>query len=314
MSLRQKDLLGLEALSREEIELILDTAEPCKQIFDRSIKKFPTLRGRVVVNLFYEASTRTRTSFELAGKWMSADVVNISVSTSSVVKGESLSDTAKTLEALGADIVVIRHRSAGAPHLIARAVKARVINAGDGWHEHPTQGLLDLFTIRERKGRIEGLTVTIVGDILHSRVARSDIIGLTKLGARVRVVGPPTLIPHGLAERGVEVYHDLDRAVEGADVINVLRIQLERQQRGLFPSIREYVRLYGLTKVRLKKAKDDVMIMHPGPANLGVEITQDVVEDERSVVREQVTNGVAVRMALLYLMSGGDVHELQTAD
>lgn len=314
MSLRHKDLLGLEPLSREEIALILDTAEPCKQIFDRPIKKFPTLRGRVIVNLFYEASTRTRTSFELAGKWMSADVVNISASTSSVTKGESLSDTAKTLEALGADIVVIRHRSSGAPHLIARAVKARVINAGDGWHEHPTQGLLDLFTIRERKGRIEGLTVTIVGDILHSRVARSDIIGLTKLGARVRVAGPPTLIPHGLEKRGVKVYHDLDRAIEGADVINVLRIQSERQQKGLFPSIREYIRLYGLTKDRLKNAKDDVMIMHPGPANLGVEIAQEVVDDERSVIREQVTNGVAVRMALLYLMSGGDVRELQGVD
>ena len=314
MSLRHKDLLGLEALTKEEISLILDTAEPCKQIFDRPVKKFPTLRGKVVVNLFYEASTRTRTSFELAGKWMSADVVNVSASTSSVTKGESLSDTAKTLEALGADIVVIRHRSSGAPHIIARAINARVINAGDGWHEHPTQGLLDLFTIRERKGRIEGLTVTIVGDILHSRVARSDIIGLSKLGAKVRVVGPPTLIPHGLAARGVEVYHDLDRAIEGADVINVLRIQLERQKKGLFPSIREYNRLYGLTKERLRGAKDDVLIMHPGPANLGVEIAQDVVEDERSVVRVQVTNGVAVRMALLYLMSGGDVRELQSVD
>lgn len=314
MSLRHKDLLGLEALSSEEISLVLDTAEPCKQIFDRQVKKFPTLRGKVVVNLFHEASTRTRTSFELAGKWMSADVVNISASTSSVTKGESLTDTAKTLEALGADVVVIRHRYAGAPHLIAQAVKARVINAGDGWHEHPTQGLLDLFTIREKKGRIQGLTVVIVGDILHSRVARSNIIGLTKLGARVRVVGPPTLIPQGLQARGVEVYHDLEAALEEADVVNVLRIQLERQKKGLFPSIREYSRLFGVTKERLRRAKDDVMIMHPGPANLGVEISQDVVEDERSVVREQVKNGVAVRMALLYLMSGGDAHELQTID
>ena len=314
MSLRHKDLLGLDQLSREEIALILDTAEPCKQIFERPVKKFPTLRGKVVVNLFYEASTRTRTSFELAGKWMSADVINFTASTSSVVKGESLSDTAKTLEALGADIVVIRHRSSGAAHLVARAVRARVINAGDGSHEHPTQGLLDLFTIRERKGRIEGLTVTIVGDILHSRVARSDIIGLTKMGAKVRVAGPPTLIPQGLADRGVEVYHRLEPALEGADVINVLRIQLERQKKGLFPSIREYNRLYGLSRQRLRQAKPDVMVMHPGPANLGVEIDQDVVEDERSVVREQVTNGVAVRMALLYLMSGGDVRELQGVD
>jgi len=314
LSLRHKDLLGLDQLSREEIALILDTAEPCKQIFERPVKKFPTLRGKVVVNLFYEASTRTRTSFELAGKWMSADVINFTASTSSVVKGESLSDTAKTLEALGADIVVIRHRSSGAAHLVARAVRARVINAGDGSHEHPTQGLLDLFTIRERKGRIEGLTVTIVGDILHSRVARSDIIGLTKMGAKVRVAGPPTLIPQGLADRGVEVYHRLEPALEGADVINVLRIQLERQKKGLFPSIREYNRLYGLSRQRLRQAKPDVMVMHPGPANLGVEIDQDVVEDERSVVREQVTNGVAVRMALLYLMSGGDVRELQGVD
>ncbi len=314
MSLRHKDLLGLEPLSSEEIALVLDTAEPCKQIFDRQVKKFPTLRGKVIVNLFYEASTRTRTSFEVAGKWMSADVVNISASASSVTKGESLTDTAKTLEALGADVVVIRHRHAGAAHLIARAVRARVINAGDGWHEHPTQGLLDLFTIREKKGRIQGLTVVIVGDILHSRVARSNIIGLTKLGARVRVAGPPTLMPLGLRELGVEVYHDLDAALEGADVINVLRIQRERQKKGLFPSLREYVRLYGVTKERLRRAKEDVMIMHPGPANLGVEIAQDVVEDERSVVREQVKNGVAVRMALLYLMSGGEPRELQPAD
>ncbi|MBO2520206.1 MAG: aspartate carbamoyltransferase catalytic subunit [Clostridia bacterium] len=313
MSLRHKDLLSLAQLSREEIELVLDTAEACKQIFDRPVKKFPTLRGKVVVNLFYEASTRTRTSFELAGKWMSADVVNFTASTSSVMKGESLSDTAKTLEALGADIIVIRHRSPGAAHLVARAVRSRVINAGDGAHEHPTQALLDLFTIREKKGRLDGLTVTIVGDILHSRVARSQIIGLSRMGARVRVAGPPTLIPAGLEQRGVEVYHRLEPAIDGADVINVLRIQRERQAKGLFPSIREYVRLYGLTRERLAAAKEDVLVMHPGPANLGVEIAQDVVEDPRSAVREQVTNGVAVRMALLYLMSGGDARELQSA-
>ena len=314
MSLRHKDLLGLQPLSADEIALILDTAEPCKEIFTRSVKKFPTLRGRVVVNLFYEASTRTRTSFELAGKWMSADVINIAASTSSVVKGESLTDTAKTLEALGADIVVIRHSASGAAHLLARAIKARVINAGDGRHEHPTQGLLDLFTIRQVKGRIAGLTVTIVGDILHSRVARSDIWGLLKLGARVRVAAPPTLLPAGLERLGVEVYHDLDEALKGADVVNVLRIQLERQASGLFPSVREYSRLFGLTARRLERARKDVMVMHPGPANLGVEITQEVVDDPRSVVREQVSNGVAVRMALLYLMSGGDRRELAAVD
>lgn len=313
MSLRQKDLLGLEPLTAAEIERILDTAEPCKQIFERSVKKFPTLRGKVVVNLFYEASTRTRTSFELAGKWMSADVVNISASTSSVVKGESLVDTAKTLEALGADIVVVRHPASGAPHLLARSVRARVINAGDGRHEHPTQGLLDLFTIRERKGRIAGLTVVIVGDIAHSRVARSDIHGLLKLGADVRLVGPPTLLPKGIEATGARVFHRLEEALEGADVINVLRIQLERQKRSHFPSLREYSRLYGLTAERLRLAKEDVLVMHPGPANLGVEITQEVVDDPRSAVRDQVTNGVAVRMALLYLMSGGDSSELSVA-
>jgi len=313
VSLRQKDLLDLESLSAEEIELILSTAEPCKQIFERPVKKFPTLRGKVVVNLFYEASTRTRTSFELAGKWMSADVINISASTSSVVKGESLLDTAKTLEALGADIVVIRHPASGAPHLLARAVRARVINAGDGRHEHPTQGLLDLFTIKERKGRIAGLTVAIVGDIAHSRVARSDIWGLVKLGAKVRVCGPPTLIPKGIEAMGVTVHRRLEEALEGADVVNVLRIQLERQKKSLFPTIREYSRLYGLTRERLALVEEDAMIMHPGPANLGVEIDQEVVDDPRSVVRDQVANGVAVRMALLYLMSGGDWRELAAA-
>lgn len=305
-------MLGLQQLSADEIRIILDTAEPCKQIFERSVKKFPTLRGKVVVNLFYEASTRTRTSFELAGKWMSADVINIASSASSVTKGESLSDTAKTLEALGADIVVMRHSAAGAAHHLARATQARVINAGDGGHEHPTQGLLDLFTLRERFNKIEDLTVTIVGDILHSRVARSNMWGLLKLGAHVRLVGPPTLVPRSFSRFGVKVYTDLDEALEGTDVINVLRIQKERQASGLFPSLREYSRLYGLTGERLQKAKEDVLIMHPGPANIGVEITQDVIDDPRSVVRTQVTNGVAVRMALLYLMAGGDRRELTT--
>lgn len=310
MRFERKDLLGLEDLSREEIELILDTAVPCKQIYSRDVKRFPTLRGRLVVNLFYEPSTRTRTSFELAGKWMSADVVNIAVSTSSVVKGESLTDTVKTLEALGADIVAVRHSSAGVPRLLAGAVKARVINAGDGAHEHPTQGLLDLFTIRERKGGFEGLAVTIVGDIRHSRVARSNIWGLLKMGASVRAAGPPTLMPPGLEALGVQVFDDLDEALRGADVVNVLRIQKERQKAGLFPSLREYTRRYGLNRARLDLAADDVLLMHPGPANLGVEITQDLVEDPRSAVREQVTNGVAVRMALLYLLSGGRRDEL----
>lgn len=313
MGFRHRDLLGLKQLTPEEITLILDTAEPCKQIFDRPVKKFPTLRGKVIVNLFFEASTRTRTSFEVAGKWLSADVVNISADASSVKKGESLADTGRTIEALGADIVVVRHPSSGAAHYLAKKLSASIINAGDGRHEHPTQGLLDLFTIRERKGSIRGLIVTIVGDILHSRVARSNMIGLTKMGARVRVVGPPTLVPTGLSKYGVEVFHDLDEALKGADVVNVLRIQLERQKRGLFPSLKEYSRLYGLNAERLAKLGEDVLIMHPGPANLGVEITEEVAEDPRSAIREQVTNGVAVRMALLYLMSGGDTRELETS-
>lgn len=305
MGLKHKDLLGLRELDTDEIELILETAEPCKEIFTREIKKLPTLRGKTMVNLFYEPSTRTRTSFEVAGKWMSADVINITVASSSVVKGESLKDTAKTLEALGANIIVVRHQMAGVAHVLARTVKASVVNAGDGAHEHPTQGLLDLFTIKERKGAIAGLNVLIVGDILHSRVARSNIWGLTKMGAQVSVVGPATLIPPDIERLGVQVFHDLDEAVAGADVINVLRIQLERQKKGLFPSVREYSRLYGITRERLKKARDDVLIMHPGPANLGVEISLDVAEEVRSAIHEQVTNGVAVRMALLYLLSGG---------
>ena len=245
MGLRSKDLLGLEHLTREEIELILDTAVPCKQIFTRDIRKLPTLRGKTMVNLFYEPSTRTRTSFELAGKWMSADVINIVASSSSVVKGESLKDTVRTLESLGANIVVMRHSAAGAPHFLAKSVEAAVVNAGDGAHEHPTQALLDLFTIRERKGRIEGLEVVIVGDILHSRVARSNIWGLTKLGASVTVVGPPTLIPPEIEKIGAKVSYDLDEAIRHADVINVLRIQLERQKKGLFPSMRDTYRCMG---------------------------------------------------------------------
>lgn len=305
MGFRSKDLLGLEHLTREEIELILDTAVPCKQIFTRDIRKLPTLRGKTMVNLFYEPSTRTRTSFELAGKWMSADVINIAVSSSSVAKGESLKDTVRTLESLGANIIVMRHSAAGAPHFLAKSVDAAVVNAGDGAHEHPTQALLDLFTIRERKGGIEGLEVVIVGDILHSRVAKSNIWGLTKLGANVTVVGPPTLIPPEIEKLGAKVSYDLDEAISRADVVNVLRIQLERQKRGLFPSTREYVSLYGISRDRLRRAKKDVLLIHPGPANLGIEITQDVAMSPCSAISEQVTNGVAVRMALLYLVSGG---------
>jgi aspartate carbamoyltransferase catalytic subunit len=258
-----------------------------------------------MVNLFYEPSTRTRTSFELAGKWMSADVINIAASSSSVAKGESLKDTVRTLESLGANIIVMRHRAAGAPHFLARSVDAAVVNAGDGAHEHPTQALLDLYTIREKKGRIEGLKVLIVGDILHSRVAKSNIWGLTKMGASVTVVGPPTLIPPEIQKTGATVSYNLDEAIKDVDVINVLRIQLERQKKGLFPSTREYINLYGLNRDRLARAKEDVLVLHPGPANLGIEITQEVATCDRSAISEQVTNGVAVRMALLYLISGG---------
>ncbi|MDI3280479.1 MAG: aspartate carbamoyltransferase catalytic subunit [Bacillota bacterium] len=305
MPWQRKDLLGLEELTAEEIELVLRTAEVFADVFERPLKKFPTLRGRTVVNLFYEPSTRTRTSFELAGKWLSADVINISSSSSSAAKGESLADTARTLEALGADAVVIRHSAAGAPHLLARTVKIPVLNAGDGAHEHPSQGLLDLFTIRQHKGKIAGLTVTIVGDLLHSRVARSDIWGLTKLGARVRVTGPATLVPPTFASLGVEVYRDLRPAVEGADVVIVLRLQRERQAGGLIPSLEEYAALFGLDAEKMSWLKPDALVMHPGPANLGVEITEEAALDPRSAIRDQVRNGVAVRMALLYLLVGG---------
>lgn len=301
-----RHLLDLESLSRTDIERILHDAAGFKDIFTRTIKKLPTLRGKTVVNLFFENSTRTRTSFELAAKRLSADVLNFTASTSSVTKGESLLDTAKTIRALGADIIVMRNSSAGTPHLLAeRLPDVAIINAGDGCHAHPTQGLLDLFTIREKKGRIEGLQVVILGDILHSRVARSNIWGLTKLGAKVRVAGPPTLIPRGIASLGVEICHDLREALRDADVINILRIQRERMSQNLFPSLREYNLLYGLTLDRLKWAKPDVMVMHPGPINRGVEIDQPVADGPMSVIEEQVTNGVAVRMAVLYLLSGG---------
>ena len=307
---RHKDLLGLEELTADEIELVLNTAAPCKELFQREIKKLPTLRGRTVVTLFYEPSTRTRMSFEIAAKWMSADAVNLTVAQSSVAKGESFVDTVKTIEAVGADIIVIRHGMAGAPQLLAETVRAGVINAGDGAHEHPTQGLLDLYTIKERLGGFAGLRVVIVGDIKHSRVARSNIWGLTKLGARVTVVGPPTLIPPGVEAMGADVSYNLDEALEGADVVNVLRLQLERQKKGLFPSVREYARLYGMNMARVSRLAPEALLMHPGPANLGVEIAEEATNDPRSTITAQVSNGVAVRMALLYLLTGGKENEL----
>ncbi|KJS17624.1 MAG: aspartate carbamoyltransferase [Peptococcaceae bacterium BRH_c4b] len=305
MGLRKKDLLGLEHVETDEISLILDTAASMKEIIGRQIKKVPTLRGKTVVNVFYEPSTRTRTSFELAAKYLSADSVNISASTSSVVKGESLKDTSATIAALGADVVVLRHPMAGAPGLVANTVKAAVINAGDGAHEHPTQALLDMFTVRERKGGLEDLKVAIVGDILHSRVARSDIWGFTKMGARVSVCGPSTMLPPGLEKMGANVLENMEDALLGADVIIMLRIQLERQQQGLFPSVREYARLFGLNREKLALARPGALVMHPGPMNRGVEISPEVADGTHSVINEQVTNGLAVRMALLYLLAGG---------
>lgn len=306
MRLKNKDLLGLEYLDREEINLILETAKPFKELFTRSVKKVPPLRGKTVVLLFYEPSTRTRISFELAAKRLSADVLNISASTSSVAKGESLIDTAKTLEAMKADFVVIRHSMAGAPQILARTINASIINAGDGTHEHPTQGLLDMFTIWEKKGRLSGLKVAIVGDILHSRVARSNIWGLNKMGAKVYVVGPATLIPPKIEQMDVKIFYDLDEIIDELDVINILRIQMERQKENLFPSLREYNEIFGITDERLKRAKKDLLVMHPGPMNRGIEISSSVAEGSRSVITEQVTNGIAVRMAVLYLLAGGD--------
>ena len=304
-----KDLLGLKELSPGQINFILETATACKDIFNRDLKKIPTLRGKTVVTLFFEPSTRTRTSFEIAGKWMSADVVNLTVASSSVAKGESFVDTARTLEAMGVDLIVIRHALAGTPKLLADSVKAHVINAGDGAHEHPTQGLLDLFTIRQKKGGFAGLKVVIVGDVMHSRVAKSNIWGLTKLGAEVTVVGPPTLIPPPIRELGVKVETSLDRALQAADVVNILRIQLERQTKAYFPTLKEYAKLFGVNLSRLQAARPDLLVMHPGPANLGVEISEEVSLHAQSVITEQVTNGVAVRMALLYLLTGGGTQD-----
>lgn len=306
MNLEQrKDLLGLRDMSREEIELILETAIPMKDVIGRDIKKVPTLRGKAMVTVFYENSTRTRTSFELAGKYLSADTVNLAVSTSSVQKGESLRDTIKTMEVMGFDLMVIRHAMSGTPHYVARNTRMRVINAGDGTNEHPTQALLDMYTIKEKKGTLENLKVAIVGDILHSRVARSNIYGLNKFGCEVRVVGPSTLMPPEIEKLGVKSYYSLDEAISGVDVINVLRIQKERQQSGLFPSLDEYARLFMVGSKRLARAKDDVLVLHPGPVNRGVEISSELADSSQALINEQVTNGVAVRMALLFLMMGG---------
>ena len=302
---QRKDLLGMKDLSAEEILFLLDSAKAFKQIGERKVKKVPTLRGKTVINLFVEPSTRTRTSFELSAIRLSADVININASASSLVKGETLKDTALNLQALNADIIVIRHSAGGAPHFLAKFLKASVINAGDGAHEHPTQALLDAFTIREKKGRIEGLNVTILGDILYSRVARSDLWLLTKLGANVTLAGPATLVPREFEKFGCRVTHDIDEAIRDADVINLLRIQHERQRKSAFPSIGEYTTLYGLNKQRFAQIKPDAMIMHPGPINRGVEIDSDIADSDRSVILQQVTNGLAVRMAVLYLCSGG---------
>jgi aspartate carbamoyltransferase catalytic subunit len=300
----RKDLLGLEEMTAKEIELVLDTARSFKEVLERPIPKVPTLRGKTVANLFFEPSTRTRISFELAEKRLSADTVNFSASGSSVSKGENLKDTARNIEAMQTDMIVIRHPASGAPHFLARSLSCSVINAGDGMHEHPTQGLLDIFTIREYKKRMEGLKVVIVGDIAHSRVARSDIWGLSKLGAKVVVCGPWTLMPLEIEKLGVEVTSNIEEALEGADVVNVLRMQLERQRSSLFPTLREYAKCFGITRERLSAAKEDILVMHPGPMNRGVEIAQDVADGPFSVILEQVTNGVAVRMAVLYLLSG----------
>ncbi|MDA0738183.1 MAG: aspartate carbamoyltransferase catalytic subunit [Nitrospirae bacterium] len=303
MSLKRKDLLSISSLSPEEIDLILEAAEPFKEVSGREIKKVPALRGKTVVNLFFEPSTRTSTSFELAAKRLSADVINFSPGSSSVVKGETLLDTARNIESMQADIIVLRHSSSGAAESLARHVRSSVINAGDGWHEHPTQGLLDLFTIKEKKGRLSGLSVAIVGDVAHSRVARSDIHALLKMGAEVRVVGPPTMIPAFIERMGVKVFSNFDAALPGVDVIIMLRLQLERQGRSLFPSMREYATLYGLNSERVQRTGTDLLVMHPGPINRGVEISHEVADSSQAAILDQVSNGVAVRMGLMYLLS-----------
>ena len=300
-----KNILGLENFSPEEIHLVLKTALAMKKVIRSDVKKLPNLRGRAIVNLFLEPSTRTRTSFELAGKYLGADVVSINASTSSIVKGESLRDTLMTIEAMGVDAIVMRHKAEGAAEYAAKVVKPVIINAGDGAHAHPSQALLDLFTIEQFKGRLAGLKVAIVGDILHSRVARSDIYGLTKMGAEVHLAGPKTLLPRFFSFDGVTVHENIADAISGADVVNVLRIQLERQQSGLFPSAREYARVFGINDERLRLAKEDALILHPGPQNKGLEISNAVVYGAHSAIHEQVQNGVAVRMALLDLTLNG---------
>jgi aspartate carbamoyltransferase catalytic subunit len=300
----QKDLLGIKELSVEDINLILDTAAGFKDVLGRDIKKVPALRGKTTVNLFFEPSTRTRTSFELAAKRLSTDVINFSVPTSSFVKGESLIDTALTVQALGADFIIIRHSSAGVPHLLARKLRASVINAGDGTNEHPTQALLDAFTIREKKNKIQDLNIAIVGDIMHSRVAKSNIYSLTKLGAKIRLIGPPTLIPKEMEEIGIGVFHNIEEGLKDVDVVMMLRIQMERQGKGFFPSTEEYFKNWGLTPERLALAKDTVIVMHPGPMNRGIEISSEIADGPKSVILEQVTNGLAVRMAVMYLLAG----------
>ncbi len=305
----QKHLLGLEETPREEIELILKTAFSFKEVLTRPIPKVPTLRGKTIVNLFFEPSTRTRISFELAEKRLSADTVNFSASGSSVAKGETLRDTIRNIEAMKMDMVVIRHGAAGAPKFLTRCTDAVVINAGDGQHEHPTQALLDMMTLQERVGRLEGLKVAIVGDILHSRVARSNIYGLKTMGAEVALCGPKTLIPVEAEQWGVQIFYQVEEAIRWADVLNILRIQLERQRAGLFPSLREYAARFGVTRARLEAAKKELIIMHPGPINRGIELENDLADSEFSVILDQVTNGVAVRMAVLYLKSGVNPEE-----
>lgn len=308
-ALRSKDLLGIEPLTPEEITLILDTAEGFKEVSERPVKKVPALRGQLVINLFMEASTRTRVSFEIAEKRLSADTLNFTASGSAVEKGETLIDTAENLMAMHPDMIVIRHKYPGSPKMLADRLPASVINAGDGAHEHPTQALLDAFTIRERLGRLQGVNISIIGDIAHSRVVRSNIHLLTKMKANVTLAAPPTLMPVEIEKTGVRVVHSLDEALEGADVVMMLRIQLERQGKLSFPSLREYYNTFGLTLERLRRAKEGVVVMHPGPMNRGVEIASDVADGPYSVILDQVTNGVAVRMAVLYLLAGGHLAE-----
>lgn len=308
MSLIGKDVLGLEHMSREHISIILEEAKKMKRVIEQPVKKTSQLRGKVVVNLFYEPSTRTRSSFELAGKYLGADVINVTTSTSSVVKGETLLDTARTIQQLGTDVLVMRHGASGAPHFLAKQLNCSVINAGDGMHEHPTQGLLDLYTMLDKLGSLEGKKCVILGDIAHSRVARSNIYAMKKFGAEVTLCGPKTLIPIEAKSWGVHVTHDTDEALKNADVINVLRLQLERQKKGLFPSVREYHSYWGLDSRRLELAKPNALVMHPGPMNRGVEISTTVADSTQSTIEEQVTNGVAIRMALLVLLAGGENH------